>query len=70
MAKIMVTPYMAGTVTYAMKNKWLRLRSLHIWLVRSIMSEIMKQRRLLTFYLEHDNVMEREKRLRRRAISC
>ena len=33
MAKITVTPYMAGMVNHATKNERVRLRSLHIWLV-------------------------------------
>ena len=51
MGKITVTPYMAGTVNHATKNEWLRLRSLHIWLVQSTMPRIMKRRRLLTLLI-------------------
>ena len=64
MAKITITLYMAGTVNHATKNERLRLRSLHIWLVRSTMPRIMKWQRLLTLFIWH--VMEREEKLRRR----
>ena len=42
MAKIIVTPYSAGTVDHATKNEQQRLRLIHIWLVRSTMSRRMK----------------------------
>ena len=46
-------------VNHATKNEWLRLLSLHVWLVRSTMPRIIKRQRLLTLYLACDIVMER-----------
>ena len=39
MAKITVTPYMAGMVNHTMKNEWVRLQSLHMGLVWSTMPQ-------------------------------
>ena len=61
-AKIMVTPCVAGMVNHAMKNERLRLRSFHIWLVRSTMQWIMKQRRLLTLFIWHVILWLKERR--------